>query len=52
MEYDVATRNDLGFVQPIPTTTSEFLYSLQDEQPQPVLKRPSPSKLQYWEYEQ
>lgn len=51
LEDDVASLNDLGFIQLTPEATSEFLYSLQDKQPQMLLKIPSPSELHYWEYE-
>lgn len=51
MEDEVATINNLGFIQPNIAPTSEFLYTLHDEKPQPILKILSPFELQYWEYE-
>lgn len=45
MEDVVATINDLGFIQPNPIATSEYIHSLQEDQRQPVLKIFSPSKL-------
>lgn len=51
VEDEVATINNLGFIQPNIAPTSKFLYTLHDEKPQPILKILSPFELQYWEYE-